>query len=289
MERIPKTKPLVLSINSYVVHGYVGNKSIVFAIELHGINVDPLNLIQLSNHCGYPVAKGSALSESELKAIFDDLEKNEISPNITHVITGYIKEEFIFNEVENFLKKNPHVHYIFDPILGNSKGFYVPQNVLNFQQKLLPLAETIVPNSFEAKQITQLPMNNPIELLAIVKKLHSYGIKNVVIKNTDQLSKRYVFFSFENGNKQIVIEMPTISQKFCGAGDLFVGILVANMINLGNDFETIAIRTVSSVFAVLQRTKELEMSELALPMSVDQILNPKLIDKVIDVNEFLKC
>jgi len=44
----------VLSIQSHVVHGYVGNKCAVFALQTHGIETDPINTVQFSNNTGTP-------------------------------------------------------------------------------------------------------------------------------------------------------------------------------------------------------------------------------------------
>jgi len=55
--------PRVLSIQSHVVHGYVGNKCAVFPLQLHGFDVDPINSVQFSNHAGKTEC-GSAVSGS---------------------------------------------------------------------------------------------------------------------------------------------------------------------------------------------------------------------------------
>ena len=44
--------PRVLSIQSHVVHGHVGNKCAVFPLQLLGFDVDPVNSVQFSNHTG---------------------------------------------------------------------------------------------------------------------------------------------------------------------------------------------------------------------------------------------
>lgn len=42
----------VLSIQSHVVHGYVGNKCCVFPLQSLGYDVDPICSVQFSNHTG---------------------------------------------------------------------------------------------------------------------------------------------------------------------------------------------------------------------------------------------
>ena len=42
----------ILSIQSHVVHGYVGNKCAAFPIQLLGHELDTINSVQFSNHTG---------------------------------------------------------------------------------------------------------------------------------------------------------------------------------------------------------------------------------------------
>lgn len=46
----------VLSAQSHVVHGYVGNKCATFALQTHGIEVDSINTVQFSNNTGMTTA-----------------------------------------------------------------------------------------------------------------------------------------------------------------------------------------------------------------------------------------
>ena len=43
----------ILSIQSHVVSGYVGNKSATFPLQLLGFETDCINSVQFSNHTGY--------------------------------------------------------------------------------------------------------------------------------------------------------------------------------------------------------------------------------------------
>jgi hypothetical protein len=79
----------VLSIQSSVVHGYVGNKSAVFPLQIHGFDVDPINTVQLSNHTGWGYFKGQKLQGADLLALMDGLEHNRLL-NYTHLLTGYM-------------------------------------------------------------------------------------------------------------------------------------------------------------------------------------------------------
>lgn len=67
----------VLSIQSHVVHGYVGNKSATFPLQVLGFEVDAINSVHFSNHTGYGKFKGQVLSDEEL---------SEYSPKIRMIL-----------------------------------------------------------------------------------------------------------------------------------------------------------------------------------------------------------
>lgn len=98
--------PKVLSIQSHVVSGYVGNKSATFPLQvstisslnhpttytllqLLGIEVDPLNSVQFSNHTGYKHFAGSILTDKDLDQLVTNLALNGLD-FYTHVLTGYV-------------------------------------------------------------------------------------------------------------------------------------------------------------------------------------------------------
>ena len=80
----------VLSIQSHVVHGHVGNKSAVFPLQLLGFEVDPICSVQFSNHTGYPTFKGQVLQGHQLSEIVQGLEANGLLQGYSHMLTGYI-------------------------------------------------------------------------------------------------------------------------------------------------------------------------------------------------------
>ncbi|CAG2173292.1 unnamed protein product, partial [Oppiella nova] len=79
----------VLSIQSHVVSGYVGNKSVVFPLQVLGLDVDAINSVQFSTHTGYEHWSGQVLDSKDLNVLFDNLAKNDLHKRYTHILTGY--------------------------------------------------------------------------------------------------------------------------------------------------------------------------------------------------------
>ena len=82
----------VLSFQSHVVSGYVGNKVATFSLQLLGFDVDPILSVQFSNHTGYPSVKGTKLGGDEFTSLIDGLRDNSLL-NYSHLLTGYVGTE----------------------------------------------------------------------------------------------------------------------------------------------------------------------------------------------------
>ncbi|CUA74191.1 O-methylsterigmatocystin oxidoreductase [Rhizoctonia solani] len=108
----------VLSIQSHVVHGYVGNKAATFPLQLLGWDVDAINTVQFSNHAGYRSHGGSKTDKDQLIDIFSILEKNEFT-QIDALISGYVPGADGLSALADFaahLKtENPNLLFVLDP------------------------------------------------------------------------------------------------------------------------------------------------------------------------------
>merc|ERR1711894_367783 len=120
----------ILSIQSHVVSGYVGNKSATFPLQLLGFETDCINSVQFSNHTGYERgAKGECLSSSQLWHLIEGLKQNGLD-NYSLMISGYIGEATCLSKAVNVIRclkeKNPDLFYICDPVMGDSEpvGWY---------------------------------------------------------------------------------------------------------------------------------------------------------------------
>lgn len=112
----------VLSIQSHVVHGFVGNKAATFPLQVLGFDVDPMNSVQFSNHTGYQHWSGQVMESNHLQVIYDSILKNSFQ--YSHVLTGYVRSKSFLlklNEIiSEFRKSNPNLVYVCDPVLGDN-------------------------------------------------------------------------------------------------------------------------------------------------------------------------
>lgn len=165
---------------------YVGNKSAVFPLQLLGLDVDPVNSVQFSNHTGYSTCNGDVLNGAQLLALIDGLERNNLLSCYTHLLTGYIgSASFLQAVVQIALKlkqKNPDLIYVCDPVLGDEGKIYVPEDLVEMYKTLvLPVADVLTPNQFEAEMLTGIKIQNESDAQRACLLLHAHGPRTVVV------------------------------------------------------------------------------------------------------------
>lgn len=298
----------VLSIQSHVVRGYVGNRSAVFPLQILGFEVDFINSVQFSNHTGYPLWKGPVLSCSEIEEIYDTLKAND-AITYDYVLTGYCYDKAMLQKLVHIIKelkqRNPKLIYVCDPVMGdtwNGKGkMYVPENILPvFRDEVVPIADILTPNQFEAEILTGLKITNESDALKCMQAFHDKGPSTVVLSSTElgESGKNMMCYCSKKGDKvqQLRTCIPVIGEAFVGSGDLFAATFLAWSHHHPNDLKTVCEKVLSTMQHVLQRTQKaaeaiagsgnkptLPQLELRLIQSKKDIENPEICIKAEEI------
>ena len=130
----------ILSIQSHVVHGYVGNKAATFPLQYRGWNVDALNTVQFSNHPGYGKFTGFRELKAEMYQIIESGLINGLHLNYDVILTGYLPSVHSLKsicELINNICKQKNTPWILDPVLGDNGKLYVDMECVNIYKKLL--------------------------------------------------------------------------------------------------------------------------------------------------------
>ncbi|CAH2229388.1 pyridoxal kinase [Pararge aegeria] len=223
--------PKVLSIQSHVVHGYVGNKSAVFPLQVLGFEVDAINTVQFSTHTAYKHIKGPILNNQDLEELIEGLRLNDVD-YYTHFLTGYSRSPDSLKQIAQIIKKlrhkNPNLIYVCDPVMGDNGKMYVPEDILPvYRDVVVPLADILTPNQFEAELITGLKMKDLAGALRVIDALHDRGVKTVVLSSTDLGNGENIVGIASNKDSCYKIEMAKLNANFTGTGDLFAALFLA--------------------------------------------------------------
>lgn len=258
-----KEEGRVLSIQSHVVCGYVGNKSATFPLQVLGFEVDAINSVQFSNHTGYEHVKGQVLKSSELEELMEGLRLNDIH-RYSHLLTGYVGDTSFLHAVvdvaKDLKKVNPRLIYVCDPVLGDNGQLYVPKELVPiYRDELIPFADIITPNQFETELLTGVKITDEESALAAISALHSLGPKTVVLSSTEFNNSVLIgYASSKNGDDDDVlvrIDIPRLPGSFTGTGDLFSACFLAWYTKTNGDLKLTMEKTVATLQAVLTRTQ----------------------------------
>lgn len=287
----------VLSVQSHVVHGYVGNKAAVFPLQLLGFDVDPVNTVHFSNHTGYPVVKGKVMDGESLEGLVDGMAENGLLDH-THLLTGYIGSESVLDAVVSVLSRlregaspAPKTMYVCDPVLGDHGRIYTkPELVDIYVDRVLPLADIVTPNQFELELLTRQKVETDEEIARAISILHSRGPATVVVTSVDREGADEVEVVASTTREQSAgsaahfkIKIPKLGSHFTGSGDLTAALLLAWCHAFPASLQEAVSRTMSTVYEVLRDTAQngapnpkafMETPELRLIQNQDAIRAP---------------
>ncbi|KAL1411410.1 putative pyridoxal kinase [Vanrija albida] len=183
----PLDQTRILSIQSHVVSGYVGNRAATFPLQMLGYDVDVVNTVQFSNHTGYGHTNGTKTSPEQLEAIFEGLWTNGLVSH-ARLLTGYIPGaealRVIGKQVER-MRQNEGLVYLLDPVMGDiGTGLYVSPDVVPVYKSLLKTATIITPNQFETELLSGVKIDSVASLHEALTALHvNYGVPHVVLSS----------------------------------------------------------------------------------------------------------
>jgi pyridoxine kinase len=294
----------VLSIQSHVVHGYVGNRSATFPLQVLGFEVDQINSVQFSNHTGYGSVKGQILDAIQLGELYDGLRNNNLL-NYTHLLTGYIGSESFLLKVKDVISDlkaaNANLTYVCDPVMGDDGRMYVPEALLPiYKEHIIPLADLITPNQYEAELLSGIRITDIPSARRAMDALHDLGAGTVIISSSvlggpDNLIA--LASSRKNCGHAFEMRIPRLPATFTGTGDLLASLLLAWTSTHSCDLSLACEKSMSTLQHVLKRTilhaRELagpdklpnkSQLELRLVQSKHDIENPELCIKAHPIN-----
>src|SRR5215470_11127455 len=145
----------LLSIQSHVAYGHVGNSAAVFPLQRIGVEVWPVHTVQFSNHTGYGQWRGEVFSADLVRLTVQGLDERGVLSECDGVISGYLGSgeigEAVIDAVTRVKRANPAARYCCDPVIGErERGIFVSDVVPQlYRERILPLADLAVPNQFE--------------------------------------------------------------------------------------------------------------------------------------------
>jgi len=150
----------ILSIQSWVSYGHVGNAAAVFPLQRLGFEVWSINTVQFSNHTGYGSWTGQVYAPETVAEIVDGIQARGVLPGCGAVLSGYMGSEgtalAVVGAVARVRGANPDALYCCDPVMGDvGRGVFVREGLPERIAALaVPQADILTPNQFELELLT---------------------------------------------------------------------------------------------------------------------------------------
>ena len=271
----------ILSIQSSVAYGHVGNSAVTFPLMRMGVEVWPVITVHFSNHTGYESWRGPLLSAADLSSVVRGIDERGVLGDVDAVLSGYQGGEdigaMILEAVALVKQRNPAAIYCCDPVLGDKDhGSYVRPGIAEFmRQHVVPAAQIITPNQFELTTLTGLPVSTMDDVLNGADAVHSMGPEVVLITSVvrqDGPPDTIEMVAVDDTGAWLV-STPRLPRTFTGSGDVTAAIFLATVLRAWDLPRTLA-HTAAVIYGVLKITNDLGRTELALIAAQDELIYP---------------
>ncbi len=182
----------ILSIQSAVAFGHVGNSAAVFPLQRIGVEVMPVYTVNFSNHTGYGQWRGPLISPDDVRDVITGIEERGVFPQVDVVLSGYQGGEgiadVILDAVARVKAANPSAVYACDPVMGNAASgcFVAPAIPVLLRERVVPAADLITPNQFELGFLTGTEPRTLEDTLASADLIRATGPRTVLVTSVER-------------------------------------------------------------------------------------------------------
>jgi pyridoxine kinase len=273
--------PTLLTIQSHVVYGHVGNSAAVFPLQRLGCEVWPIHTVQFSCHAGYPGWRGRAFDAALIDDCVGGLKAIGALARCDGVLTGYLGKaeigEAALGAYATVRAANPRAAYACDPVIGDEgRGLYVEAEVAEFlRERALPAATVLTPNAFELSFLAGRPTGDVAQARAALALLRARG-PQVILVTSLQLADTPLdaLDMIACGGAELWrLRTPKLPIAVNGAGDLVAALFLFHWLHSGSAAEALA-SAASSVYGIVAATAKAGSRELELVAAQDEIVRP---------------
>ena len=274
----------ILSIQSHVAYGHVGNDAAVFPLQRLGVEVWPIHTVQFSNHTGYGKWRGEVFGAEQIGEVMQGIEECGVLPSCDGVLSGYMGSAdigaAILDAADRVKAANAKAIYCCDPVIGDvGRGIFVRPGIPEFiRERALPAADIVTPNQFELDLLSGLTSKSMQEAVRACGVLHAMGPKRVLVTSlhAEDTPKDQIDLLASGPDGRFRVRTPLLDISVNGAGDAIAALFLFHVLKTGATADALS-RAASSVFGMLKRTKEAGSREILLVAAQDEFVRPSRI------------
>ncbi|MCL1922387.1 MAG: pyridoxal kinase PdxY [Propionibacteriaceae bacterium] len=271
----------IVSIQSSVAYGHVGNSVAAFALMRMGVETYPVFTVHYSNTTSYGSWKGPVLSSQDVMDVVTGVDERGALESVNGILSGFQGStemgQTILAAKDLVKTRQPNALYCCDPVMGDEgRGMFVAPGIPEFlRDSVVPQADIVTPNQFELDFLTGGETSTTADLLASVDALLDSGPSTVLVTSAsvDESAQDSISMVAASQQEAYLVATPRIDQVFTGSGDLTAAVFFAHFLDT-NRIDLALGRTADVVYSILDTTTRLGRRELALVQGQDQLVEP---------------
>jgi pyridoxine kinase len=282
----------ILSIQSWVSYGHVGNAAAVFPLQRLGFEVWAIHTVQFSNHTGYGEWTGPVFAPEVVADLLSGIEARGALPSCGAVLSGYMGSEGTVGAVVEAVRRvraaNPGALYCCDPVMGDvGRGVFVRPELPDLIAALaLPEADILTPNQFELELLTGHRIQTLDDALAAAQALRSRlrpnGPRVVLVTSLvrsdappslDGTGSIETLAVTDEGAWLCRTPLIALDPPRNGTGDAIAALFLGHYLRTGSAETALSLST-SALYALLERTHRAGTREIQLVAAQDEYAQP---------------
>ena len=277
----------ILSIQSWVSFGHVGNAAAVFPLQRLGFEVWAIHTVQFSNHTGYGAWTGAVFPPEAVADLIDGIEARGVLPECGAVLSGYMGSEgtvaAVVDAVRRVRAANPEALYACDPVMGDvGRGVFVrPELPDLIAAQAIPEADIVTPNQFELELLTGVTVDTLEHALdaarALRERMRAGGPRVVLLTSLVRSGAP------ENSIETLVVTddgawlcrtpLLPLDPPRNGTGDAIAALFLGHYLKTGQAAQALSL-SMSALFGLLSRTHAAGTREIQLVAAQDEFVKP---------------
>lgn len=271
----------LLSIQSHVAYGHVGNASAVFPLQRLGAEVWPVHTVQFSNHTGYGAWRGQVFEAGLVRDVVAGIEERGVLPKCDGVLSGYMGDAAIGEAVLEAAAKvraaNGRAQYCCDPVIGDvGRGVFVRPGIPEFMRdRAVKAADVITPNQFELNYLSGSETTSLANTLQAIDKVHATGPKTILVTSVhiEDTPKASIDLIASGAEGKFRLRTPLLEISVNGAGDAIAALFFFHLLKTNSSAEALS-NAASSIFGLMKRTKDANSREILLVAAQEEFADP---------------
>lgn len=273
----------VLTIQSHVAYGYVGNRAAVFPLQRLGIDAVAVNTVQFSNHTGYGSWTGQVFSAEHIADVVDGIAARGVLPHCDAVLSGYMGDVglggVIIETAARVKAANRDAVYCCDPVMGDvGRGFFVRPGLPEFiRDHAVPAADLMTPNQFELEYLTGRSVATLDDALAATAALRDRGPRLVLVTSLtrQEAAADTIEMLVDDRDGAWLVATPRLplNPPPNGSGDAVAALFLAHYLKGLGPAHALE-QAAAAIYAIFETTGRMGTRELQIVAAQDALVTP---------------